>query len=265
SLDAICSATVVYLAMVDNSLGVYEDVRDLAGRAVEEALKIVDDSDRREKILNILPEMYIGYRSVVGLRGIKALNTTCKSIPNYTQEEVEENLRVLKSKLSSPITDADMSLYDSIKKNLGKIDSSELTWKDPEVSTVLSEDSQIIKNLGSRQKRHFLKPRDNMKCEIPESVYSKCDKLIRNFHKSEIPNQLKNILHDKTWKENETDLGKRVERIFAVLKEVSNNPAFETGESRKEQSEGTYIADVVVPLLRATLEDLPNGTPEYGK
>lgn len=56
-----------------------------------------------------------------------------------------------------------------------------------------------------------------MKCEIPESVYSKCDELIRNFHKSEIPNQLKNILHDKTWKENETDLGKRVERIFAVL------------------------------------------------
>lgn len=100
--------------------------------------------------------MYIGYRSVVGLRGIKALNTTCKSIPNYMQEEVEENLRVLKSKLSSPITDANMSLYDSIKKNLGKIDSSKLTWKDPEASTVLSEDSQIIKKLGDRQKRHFL-------------------------------------------------------------------------------------------------------------
>jgi hypothetical protein len=32
-----------------------------------------------------------------------------------------------------------------------------------------------------------------------------------------------------------------------------------TSTSRTEQSEGTYIADVIIPLLRATLNDLPNG------
>jgi len=32
-----------------------------------------------------------------------------------------------------------------------------------------------------------------------------------------------------------------------------------TSESRSKQSEGTYVTDVIVPLLRATLGDLPSG------
>ena len=39
-----------------------------------------------------------------------------------------------------------------------------------------------------------------------------------------------------------------------------NNPAFATSEMRSSQSEGTYITDIVVPLLRASLDDLPNGS-----
>ncbi|CAG8733594.1 21904_t:CDS:2, partial [Racocetra persica] len=41
--------------------------------------------------------------------------------------------------------------------------------------------------------------------------------------------------------------------------EIWNNPAFETSMPRNEQSEGTYISDVIMPLLRATLSNLPNG------
>jgi DNA-binding response OmpR family regulator len=41
--------------------------------------------------------------------------------------------------------------------------------------------------------------------------------------------------------------------------EIWNNPAFENSTTHKEQSEGTYITDVVMPLLRASLEDMPNG------
>ncbi|CAG8762829.1 4592_t:CDS:1, partial [Cetraspora pellucida] len=40
---------------------------------------------------------------------------------------------------------------------------------------------------------------------------------------------------------------------------VWNNPAFETSMSRNMQSEGTYITDIIMPLLRATLSDLSNG------
>ncbi|CAG8757051.1 2051_t:CDS:1, partial [Dentiscutata heterogama] len=56
SLDAICSASFVYLAIVDNTLGEYEDVRELAERAVKKALKEINDSDRREKVSEILPQ-----------------------------------------------------------------------------------------------------------------------------------------------------------------------------------------------------------------
>lgn len=50
-----------------------------------------------------------------------------------------------------------------------------------------------------------------------------------------------------------------ITRIYKFRGEVWNNPAFETSMSRNEQSEGTYISDVIMPLLRASLGDLPNG------
>jgi hypothetical protein len=41
--------------------------------------------------------------------------------------------------------------------------------------------------------------------------------------------------------------------------EIWSNPTFATSTSLGEQSEGTYITDVIVPLLRASLANLPNG------
>ncbi len=45
-----------------------------------------------------------------------------------------------------------------------------------------------------------------------------------------------------------------------ISSEIWSNPAFMTSTSRSEQSEGTYIADVIIPLLRTSLSDLLNGT-----
>jgi hypothetical protein len=96
-----------------------------------------------------------GYRNIVGLKAIKALNTPQEASLDYTREEIDQNIRALKSKLSSPLTEPDASLYDSIKKNLESIES-DLTWRDPEASTVLSDESPLVQNLKTRQKRHFL-------------------------------------------------------------------------------------------------------------
>jgi len=57
SLDAVCGANVVYLAINDNDLGNYEDVRTLADSAVNSALIKVTDMERRMKILEILAEV----------------------------------------------------------------------------------------------------------------------------------------------------------------------------------------------------------------
>ncbi|CAG8552578.1 3371_t:CDS:2, partial [Scutellospora calospora] len=302
-LDAICSESVVYLAMVDNTLGEYEDVRELADRAVKKALEGISNSDRRDRVSMILPQksdivgfaipemsrvsaspqlcvavititmmhywrlasdyahaqMENGYKSVKGLNAIMALNMEKEPAQDHEREEIERNLNFLKEKLDHPSTDADGPLYDSLKKKIDTLDPKDLTWKDPEANMILSDKSKLVESLEKRQKKTFTKPRENMKCDLPESILFKCDEFVENFDRTIVSGNSNNIFHNKTWKENERDLGKRTGRILDVLSEIWCNPAFATSMSRSEQSEGTYVADVVMPLLRATLEDFPDG------
>ncbi|RHZ81552.1 hypothetical protein Glove_118g10 [Diversispora epigaea] len=107
--------------------------------------------------------------------------------------------------------------------------------------------------------KNLEKPSENMRCETPRLIYSKCDEFVNSFNKTNTPNNLKNITHDKTWKENEFKLEKVASRVLSILGKVWNNAAFETSTSRNEQSEETYISDIIMLLLRASLGDLPNG------
>ncbi|CAB4482011.1 unnamed protein product [Rhizophagus irregularis] len=216
SLDALCGASVVYLTIEENVLLPYNKVRELVDRAVNSSLTKIDDLERKTKVLEILPQMENGYKNIVGLKAIKALNTPQESSLDYTREEIDQNIRALKSKLSSPLTEPDASLYDSIKKNLESIES-DLTWRDPEASTVLSDESPLVQNLKTRQKRHFLEPRERMKCELPKEIISKCEEFTNNFRRGYTPNNFNNIIHDKTWKETGPDLEKRTEWILSVL------------------------------------------------
>ncbi|GBB86514.1 hypothetical protein RclHR1_12940001 [Rhizophagus clarus] len=83
------------------------------------------------------------YRSIISLKAIKVLNTLQEAFLDYMQEEIDQNIRVSKLKLSSSLTKLDASLYDSIKKNLESI-KSDLTWYDLEASTVLSDESPLV-------------------------------------------------------------------------------------------------------------------------
>ncbi|CAJ0926018.1 14182_t:CDS:2, partial [Entrophospora sp. SA101] len=100
-----------------------------------------------------------------------------------------------------------------LKKNLLEYsDPSELSRQSKEANAVLSDDSITVEKLGSRQRHHFLEPRENMKYDLPESVW------------------------------------KSVEEF-----------SFQKSTARKEQSEGTYITDIIMHLLQASLEDMSNG------
>ncbi|CAJ0918846.1 20752_t:CDS:2 [Entrophospora sp. SA101] len=91
-----------------------------------------------------------------------------------------------------------------------------------------------------------LEPCEKMKCNISASVNNKCEDFM---NKSVITDELRNITHNSPWVESKDELGKRVERILDIIGEVWNNWAFGTSMSCNEQSEGTYITDVIVPLL----------------
>nr|CAG8608244.1 12493_t:CDS:2 [Entrophospora candida] len=278
-LDAVCSASVVYLAMDNNTLGSYNDVKDLAECAVNSALGELNDSDsvRKERVSEILPQVSYMDQISTGyacndettayftesfrLKAMKVLKKAKEPAVDHAQEKIEQNLRALQSKLGSPqVSNSDTSLYNALKKNLNGVDSSGLTWQDPLASMVLSDDSTLVENLKPRQKRTFMEPCENMKCDIPASVNDKCEDFANNFNKNVIPDELRNITHNSLWVESEIELGKRVGHILGVIGEVLNNPAFATSMARNEQSEGTYVTDVIVPLLRATLGGLPNGS-----
>ncbi|CAG8821466.1 20475_t:CDS:2, partial [Racocetra persica] len=53
---AICGASVVYLAIDGNNVGSYEEVRSLANSAVDSVLEKIDDNNRKEQVLKVMPE-----------------------------------------------------------------------------------------------------------------------------------------------------------------------------------------------------------------
>jgi hypothetical protein len=81
---------------------------------------------------------------------------------------------------------------------------------------VLCDDSDVIKNLKHRQKNVFLESQEKMKCALPVCVLSKCDDFVKDFNliKSK---DIRNIFHDKNWKESEEKLTKITKRILNVL------------------------------------------------
>ncbi|RHZ54950.1 hypothetical protein Glove_421g110 [Diversispora epigaea] len=193
------------------------------------ASTVLKNNRRKTKVVNILLKMESGYNTIISLKVLKALNIAQELSTDYTQKEIEQNVRILKTKLGSPITNADENLYGALKKNIdGGFNVSELTWRDPIASTVLSDDSEIIKNLSYRQRRTFMEPQENIKCEVPQLISSRVDEFIENFNEIDNSDHIRNIMHDKTWKEDEG--------------EVWNNPAFETSTSRNEQTERQSLA-----------------------
>ncbi|CAB4439295.1 unnamed protein product [Rhizophagus irregularis] len=257
TLEAICSATVIYLLMEGASLPTYDHVLQLTRRAVDTSLPKITDNERKLKVSEVLSQMDIGYKSIVGLNAIKVLKEQ-EPLPDNTREEINRNLRALQSKLGAAVTKADIPLYSDIKQNLANIDVSKLTWQDPVASMVISDDSMLVRNLSDAQIRTFVEPREKMKCNPLPEVESMCDEFVNNFNKIDNLNTLGVIKHDNRWKEGVDQLTERTNHILSVLGEIWNNPAFASSEIRSNQSKGTYIMDVIVPLLRASLGALPN-------
>ncbi|CAG8575266.1 1880_t:CDS:2, partial [Paraglomus brasilianum] len=249
-IDAICSATVVYLTMENGNIPPYDVVKDLAHRAVNSALTKIDDDERKAMISEVLQGMKNGYRNVVGLNAIRGLNMVYYSAMNaiaqnlhneepeldQTRDKIEENVDLLKEKLKHPILETDVLLYSALRKEVNDINLAGLSWTDHEANMVLSDKSTI-------------QPRENMRCTLSEQVASTCDNFIENFAQKDVSKDMKNVFHNRRWKESDSTL--------VQVGEIWSNPAFATRTSRREQSEGTYITDVIIPLLRASLVDLP--------
>ncbi|RGB22759.1 hypothetical protein C1646_775574 [Rhizophagus diaphanus] len=264
-----------------NDLLSYKEVKSIVDLAVTSSLEIIRDSQRREIVKEVLTEvggcwprramllgtnpldvegfcsplaLKSGYKSILGLNKIKVLDTNKESTPDTTEEEIKKNIEMLYEKLKvcvflffiiirtntykgmHPLGN-DSDLYSALKKTVENIVLSDLTWRDPVANMVLSDNS-------------YIEPCKKMKCDPPELVVKK----LLSTHKI-----VKNAKHDNTWKEDDSDLLKITGRILDVLGEIWSNPIYAISTSHNVQSEGTYITDVIVPLLHASLVNLPNG------
>jgi predicted AAA+ superfamily ATPase len=56
-LDAICSATVIYQTMNRNYLLPYDDVKKIVEIAVKSSLERINDSQRKESVMEVLSEV----------------------------------------------------------------------------------------------------------------------------------------------------------------------------------------------------------------
>jgi len=60
-----------------------------------------------------------------------------------------------------------------------------------------------------------------------------------------------------TWRETNEELADITTGILESLNIIWRNPAFEA-QYAKTQSEGTYVTDVIIPLLHMTLKKTSN-------
>ncbi|CAI2193242.1 8035_t:CDS:2, partial [Funneliformis geosporum] len=129
--------------------------------------------------------------------------------------------------------------------------------RDIEMAIKPLSDKEIKDNMGDLKKK--LAGSTTSHAEeilVPGIIQEKCDFFVENFSIDNLNELPPKLSHNKTWKESEEDLVEISGEILNTLGDVWRNPAFGP-KFENTQSEGTYVTDVIVPLLRATLKKLP--------
>ncbi len=73
-----------------------------------------------------------------------------KKIP-FSSDQIDDNINDLKKKLRKDTS----PLYQQLYSKVNVISIQSLTWKDPLVSRVISDQSEVIKQLSSNLKKTF--------------------------------------------------------------------------------------------------------------
>ncbi len=81
-----------------------------------------------------------------------------------------------------------------------------MSWRDAIANQVISDDSDLVKNLGKSAHQSFMKPLLNMQPVVSEIIQEKCDSFVENFSIVNLNELLLKLLHNKTWKESEENL-----------------------------------------------------------
>ena len=97
---------------------------------------------------------------------------------------------------------------------------------------------------------------------MPREISEECVKFVTNFIPQSIPRLQQGLSRDGSWKEGDNKLNEVALKILDTLKSVWYNPAFGS-DFVETMNEGTYVNNVVVSAICATLFDNPFGEHAY--
>ncbi|CAB5354728.1 unnamed protein product [Rhizophagus irregularis] len=139
-------------------------------------------------------------------------------------------------------------------KTVNRVSTDELTWKVPLGIQVIADESDIIKKLPKQLRENFMKLARNMvPTTLPEFIRKKCNEFVRDFASRDTNKLPRALLHDGRWKESNEKLAEITDGILETLNDSWNNSAF-SPEEAEVLNEGTYLTNLIVPAIRASLK-----------
>ncbi|CAG8675508.1 3723_t:CDS:2, partial [Gigaspora rosea] len=150
------------------------------------------------------------------------------------------------------------SFAREIYKYLDSVELDNLKWQNPLANQVITD--EFVQNLSKESGdgnvyKSFKEPLNRMRIDAPSNIREICNVFIEDFNKDEIEILPPKYLHNHIWRESSKELANITNEILESLSDIWRNPAFEANIA-KTQSEGTYVTDVIVRLLRASLKKL---------
>jgi hypothetical protein len=104
-----------------------------------------------------------------------------------------------------------------LRQKLKNISVSDFSWRDALANQVISDDSDLVKNLGKSAYQSFMKPMQNMQPIMPEIIQERCNSFVENFTIESSDGLLPKLSHNKTWKESEEVLVEITGEILNTL------------------------------------------------
>ncbi|RHZ55602.1 hypothetical protein Glove_413g26 [Diversispora epigaea] len=248
-IEHITAFSVIYQIMEDEPLIQQDVLREIVNRAIDASTNIYSNNlIAQNKLLKIPIQFNDAFEGVRSVNDIKR----AKLEKHLSRQEITVNIGDLKRKFSQSSSQLTLELQEGVDQ----ISELDLTWRDPLASKVISDKSDLVQNLSGGAKKSFMKPSHKMRVQTPSIIRDMCTTFVENFRDDNIEALPQHLYHDNTWKESNETLANVTEDIFDSLRDIWRNPAFNT-EFVNAQSEGTYVTDIVVPLIRASLRKLP--------
>nr|CAG8644756.1 9564_t:CDS:2 [Entrophospora candida] len=217
-----------------------------------------------EKKINAISIAYLGMKEDCWVEKnelkavVESAVTSASNVFVEGSDQIEKNIRELKRKLQQET----IALYQRLYSDINKIPIQELTWKDPLADQIIKDDSNIIQKLPGNLKKAFMKLVRLMKPNHIPKVENICEEFISKFIPEKSSTLPCGLVHAGDWKENGGELEVITLRILETLRSIWYDPAFRS-EFVVTMNEGTYVNNVITPLINACLFNNPFGESAF--